>query len=203
MKRRIVIAILFATTLACGVGPVLASPPADTLELIVRETMREEHDVDAMMLSEHPADGEDCGQPRMSRQERRHPGEDGRPPGMAVHGCPPAFLLKLLDLTDTQKKQIATVVQGQREKTSSILQKRAELRRQLRKAERVEPFDEKQVRNIASNLAQLEGDMIVSRAKVRSQVSAVLTPAQRDMVKKLESGMENRQGPRRDSGGEK
>jgi Spy/CpxP family protein refolding chaperone len=194
MKRSIIMAALFAATLTTGAGPVLAAPPADPMQLIVRETMHEEHDADAMMLSEHPSDGRDCGPPQMPYQEWRRPGEDGRPLGMAAHECPPAFLMKLLDLSDAQKKQIAAIVQGRREKTSSLLKQRGELRRQLRQAERAEPFSEKQVRNITSNLAKLEADMIISRVGLRSQVKAVLTPAQRDMVKKLENATDNRQG---------
>jgi Spy/CpxP family protein refolding chaperone len=194
MNLQIVVATLFASMLAVGVGPVLAAPPADPLQVVVMDAMREQYDTDALMLSEHPMRGEDCGPQRMSRQEWRRPGEDGRPPEMAAHGCPPGLLLKLLDLTDAQKKQIAAIVQGRREKTSSLLKQRAELRRQLRQAERAEPFEEKQVRSITSNLSKLEADMIISRAGLRSQVIAVLTPAQRDMMKKLEGAMENRQG---------
>jgi Spy/CpxP family protein refolding chaperone len=202
MKLRIVMTLLSAAVLTSGVSPVLAAPPADPLQLIVWETMREEHDMDAMMLSEHPLDGRDCRPPRMPSQERRHPGEDGRPMGMTAHECAPAFLMKLLDLTDAQKKQIAAIVQGRREKTTSLFKQREDLRRQLRLAERAEPFNEKHVRNVTSNLAKLDADMIVSRAGLRSQVSAVLTSAQRDMVKKLEGAMENRQGSRPAFGGE-
>jgi Spy/CpxP family protein refolding chaperone len=203
MKRRIFTAILLTATLVSGVGPVLAAPPADPMEMIVREAMREEYETDAMMLSEYPCDPDDCGPPRMLRQEGRHHGGEGPAPGMGPREFPPMILLRLLDLTDAQKKQIAAVVRGKREQTSSLLEKRAELGRQLRQAEGTESLDEKKVRNLTANLAQLKADLIVSRAKARGQVRAVLTPAQRELVKKLDTPMEKRPGSGRNPGHER
>jgi Spy/CpxP family protein refolding chaperone len=202
MNRLIFTTVLMTATLFCGVGPVLAAPPADPMEMLVREAMREEYETVARTLSEHPADQDDCGPPPMFRQEGRH-GEEGRMLGMAPPGCQPMSLLRLLDLTDAQKKQIASMVRGKREQTSSLLEKRMKLRRQLRQAERTEPLDEKKVRNLMVDLAQLEADLIISHAKVRGQVSAVLTPSQREMVKILDAAMEKGPGSGRIPGEER
>ena len=59
----------------------------------------------------------------------------------------------------------------------------------LRQSERAATIDEKEVRSMWGNAARLEADMMIYRLKARNRIIAVLTPAQRDRVKELESGM--------------
>jgi Spy/CpxP family protein refolding chaperone len=55
----------------------------------------------------------------------------------------------------------------------------------LIRAEQAASFDEKAMRDITARLAENEADMIVSRVDIRNRISAVLNPAQRDLVKKM------------------
>lgn len=203
MNSGIIMAILFAATLAGGAQGVQATPPPDPWEMIGADSLHDYCHPGDLMLRERSDAGENPGQqmgpshdkyfsggpPGLPPSARRFTGEAGRPPVMMPHENNASCLMKVLDLNDAQKKQIAVIILEEREKVLPVLKKRAEVREKINQAERAATFDEKSVRTLSGNLAQLEADMMVSRVKTRSRVSAVLTPAQRELVKKLENVM--------------
>jgi Spy/CpxP family protein refolding chaperone len=100
--------------------------------------------------------------------------------------CPPALLARILDLSDDQKKQISAVLKNAREDAVPLLKKREENFRQLRKVEGTPVFDEKTVSAVARSIGGIEAEMIVSRAKTHARIRELLTPAQRELVSRIE-----------------
>jgi Spy/CpxP family protein refolding chaperone len=212
MKQLIIMALILTATLVGGVSRVQAAPPPDPWGIIVNEAVRENCDMaEKVPAEQRPAAeyggppmgidserhfaGEMYGLPGMPFEERRFMGGHSGPATWARHeGCLPC-LVKALGLSDAQKKQIAAIARDERDKAFPLLKKGDEIRSQLRRAERAATFDEKAVRAMADNLARLETGLIVSRAKAHNRIAAVLTPAQRAIMEKMEPETECRPGP--------
>lgn len=109
------------------------------------------------------------------------------PPGMMPP--PPGELLehmaRHLKLTADQQAKIKALVAADREKMAPLVQKVEEYRKQLRDAAQATPFNEAAIRAIAAKQAQAEVELTVSRERVRSQISLLLTPEQRVLAEKL------------------
>jgi protein CpxP len=99
-------------------------------------------------------------------------------------------MAEVLGLNDAQKEQISAVLKSGWEKNAPLRRQMAESRKQLIKATKTTAFDEAAVRAIATNIAQIKTEMIVSRARVQNQIYALLTPEQRDLAEKLHPLME-------------
>jgi Spy/CpxP family protein refolding chaperone len=99
-----------------------------------------------------------------------------------------------LNLTDAQKAQIKTISSNFEESTKS-------LRDQLRALHESEPdplsgaFDEATVRSAAEARAKVEVEMAVARAKMMSQISAVLTGEQKAQLAAKRQQFGQRQPP--------
>lgn len=100
----------------------------------------------------------------------------------------------VLDLTDAQKEKISAILKAEQEKHAALHKQAGEAREQLRKASQAVPFDEAAVRAIAARQAPLMTEMIVSGARVRSEIHALLTPEQRALAEKLGPMMGPRHG---------
>jgi len=113
---------------------------------------------------------------------------DGPRDGKEQHGS--RFLermSKILDLTEAQQASIKKVQTAEQEKTAALHEKKRENRQQLRQAETVKPFDENAIRVLAEQRGALEADLTVVRARMHSQIDALLTPEQREIAAKLRS----------------
>ncbi len=212
MKPGTIMAALLALTVSGGAFPVQATQSGDPLRRIGEEVLRE----NCAMAEQQPPDffrGDAGRGPAMGKAPDQssagemsgpsgtyplplRPGTEGfHPHGMKHPGLKTACFMKLLDLTDAQKKQIFSIVLEQKEKTSALLKKRSELQIQLRKAERAPDFNEKTMRAVTAGLADNEADMVVIRVNARNRINAVLTPRQRELVKKMETDVEPGQVP--------
>jgi Spy/CpxP family protein refolding chaperone len=106
----------------------------------------------------------------------RFPGGAGGPGGARRDGI--GLLLRDLNLTDDQKAQIKKITDSFEESTKS-------LRDQLKTLHESEPdpfsgtFDEAAVRAIAEARAKVDIELSVARAKLMSQIAAVLTTEQK------------------------
>ncbi|MGE5239579.1 MAG: Spy/CpxP family protein refolding chaperone [Chloroflexota bacterium] len=125
------------------------------------------------------------------------PGEDG-PDGRFERHLD--RMAEVLGLSDAQKEQISALVKAEQEKNAPLRQQLAEYREQIRQASLAETFDEAAVRAIAGKEAQLKTELIVSRARVKSQINALLTPEQRVQADKIHQLMGPRPGHGRRSG---
>jgi Spy/CpxP family protein refolding chaperone len=114
------------------------------------------------------------------QQGEAMPPERGMPPLMfGAHGEN-----SLLRLTDDQEKKIAEILASEREKISPLLKKREEIRQRLMQTERAPDLDEPALRSIAGDLATTETELIVSHVKMNRQITATLTPEQREILMK-------------------
>ena len=100
-----------------------------------------------------------------------------------------ASMNKTLSLSDTQKEQIKSIIKAEKQKNSPLMKRLAENSRELRKVMLAGTFDESKIRPLAENQGRIKADLIVSRAKVRSQILAVLTPEQREKAEKMKPFM--------------
>ena len=94
-------------------------------------------------------------------------------------------MAKKLNLTEAQKEQVKAILASEREKTEPLRQRLAENRKNLRKAIEAQPFDEATVRTLAAKQNDTRVELVVSRARARSQIYALLSPEQRESARKL------------------
>lgn len=113
-----------------------------------------------------------------------HPG--GPPPGMEFGpGGGEDRMAKILNLDESQQKQVKAIMDTEREQSRALFDKSHELRKQLMQAAEATTFDEAAVRTLATEQARIEIELTVSRAKVHSKINALLKPEQRELHKRL------------------
>ena len=94
-------------------------------------------------------------------------------------------MAKKLNLTEAQKEQVKAILASEREKAEPLRQQLAENRKNLRKVIEAQPFDEATVRTLAAKQNDARVELVVSRARARSQIYALLSPEQRESARKL------------------
>ena len=104
----------------------------------------------------------------------------GGGPGMRMER-----MVEVLDLTDTQKEKVSAILKAEQEKTAPLRQQLAENREKMMQTTLSEKFDEAAVRAIATKQAQIKTEMMVSHARAKSEIHALLTPEQRTLAQKL------------------
>lgn len=105
------------------------------------------------------------------------------------------MLAVALDLSQEQKEQIEALVAAERSKNQQAHEQLREGRQELKALLNGAAFDEAAVRALAAKQAQERIDLMVERAKVRSEVLALLTPEQQVKAQELWDVMGER--PRR------
>lgn len=108
-----------------------------------------------------------------------------------------AQMVRNLNLTETQQKQIRAILESEREKTLPFRQQLLETRKKIREAAEAEPFDESAVRAIAESRSEIRVELDVSRARARSRIHALLTPEQRELAGKFGQWEQKRHRHRR------
>jgi len=103
------------------------------------------------------------------------------------HGMQHGRMFETLNLTDAQKKSISDIFAANRESTRPLMQQLRDQHRALNDASQKQPFDESTVRFQAQELSKIQSEMMVRRAAVMNQVSAVLTPDQRTKLQELKA----------------
>ncbi len=96
-----------------------------------------------------------------------------------------ARMAAILDLTDAQQAQIKAIREASREKTAPLHEQLRESRDKLREAGKDGSFDEAAVRALASEQAAAKTELMVERARTRSQIHALLSDEQRELAEKL------------------
>lgn len=122
---------------------------------------------------------------------RRGPGGPGGPGGI-VPG------LRALDLTEAQRAQVKATMDAHKATFDGQRNTMAAARKALHTAVTAATFDEATVRQKAADVAALEADGAVLRAKVYSEVWALLTPEQQAGATAAEATREQRAGQRRE-----
>jgi len=103
-------------------------------------------------------------------------------------------MAQVLDLTAAQKEKVSAIVKAEQEKTEPLRQQLFENRDKFRQTTFSEKFDEAAVRAIAAKQAQIQTELMVSHAKTKSEIFALLTPEQRTLAQKLGPMMGPRHG---------
>jgi periplasmic protein CpxP/Spy len=132
------------------------------------------------------------------RGDHHRGGGPGFHSGGGHHGGGILHGLRGLDLTDTQKEEIRSILEASREDNADTRQALHEARKALHEAVRVTPFDEAGVRIAAAALADLEADQAVERARTFNAVYDVLTPEQRTELAELRAEADERRQERRE-----
>lgn len=117
-------------------------------------------------------------------------GRMGGPLGglLAVH---PELPLQALNLTDAQREQVRTIMQGHRDESRALGEKAHAALDALRKATEG-TVDEALVNQQGLALGAVIGEAAVLRAKVRAEVLAILTPEQQAEANKLQAQRQQR-----------
>jgi len=87
-----------------------------------------------------------------------------------------------LDLTKEQRDKVRAIVDKTRPQTRELRDKLSENRKQLQTLTQQGTAKESEIRKLADNQGKLIADMIVQRNKVQGEISAVLTPEQREKM---------------------
>jgi Spy/CpxP family protein refolding chaperone len=92
--------------------------------------------------------------------------------------------LAQLNLTDEQKAQVKSIVQGHKDEMQAAGTQVRDARRALGDAI-ANDADEQTIRTAAGNLGKVQGDMAVLGAKLHKQIFSVLTPDQQAKAKAM------------------
>jgi protein CpxP len=153
-----------------------------------------------VQLSARPDQG--GGQDPAAAGSRRDQGMMGRgmmgPGGPGMRGGPggpfgmAGLPLRELDLTDAQREQVRAVMESHRDEQKAIGDRMMTVRKALHDAIAADTVDETAIRAAAAQIGAVEADAAVLQAKVRAEISALLTPEQVKKAKELRTEMENR-----------
>jgi Spy/CpxP family protein refolding chaperone len=107
------------------------------------------------------------------------------------------WIARKLDLTDTQKAQIQSIIQAERPNFEPLVKQLASTHQQMLAATHGGSFDEAQVRTFANQEAQTLADVMVIRERVISKVyNTVLTSDQKTKADALRQQMLDRMSKR-------
>jgi periplasmic protein CpxP/Spy len=109
-------------------------------------------------------------------------------PGGPLAGLP----LRELNLTDAQREQVKQIVDSRQQEARAIGERAMAARAALHAATTSPSFDEGLIRAKAADVAAIEADMAVSRARIFADVFQILTPEQQAKVKELNDSRPHR-----------
>jgi periplasmic protein CpxP/Spy len=118
------------------------------------------------------------------------PGRGGRSFGLAGpggRGFAAGFALGQLDLSDSQKQQVRDITQRHREQSQPLMQRLQQAMEAQRAAVETTPVNESLVRAAAQDVAAVQADLAVERARLRSDIFSILTVEQQEKAKQLEA----------------
>ena len=95
--------------------------------------------------------------------------------------------LEQLNLTDTQKEEIATILTKHKTERDALQEKQAKARENLRTVLSADDSTEGQIRAAWRKVSSVKEDMLLLRYKTKKEVFGVLTPQQQKQVKEMAS----------------
>ena len=114
-------------------------------------------------------------------------------PGGPLAGLP----LRELNLNDSQREQVRAILDSQQSETRAAVEKAMAAREALHAATTSPSLNEGLVRAKAAELAAIESDLAVSRARIFADVFQILTPEQQAKVKELSASRPHRPNAQR------
>jgi Spy/CpxP family protein refolding chaperone len=108
----------------------------------------------------------------------------------------------IIGLSEEQQEQIEAIREEERNGNEALREKLWDYNDQMRGMTDAGDFDEKAIRAIAKEKAEVQAEMAVARARMQSRVHAIMTPEQQELAEKLRSTRRDRRGGfNRGSGG--
>jgi Spy/CpxP family protein refolding chaperone len=121
---------------------------------------------------------------------RGGPGSFGRG-GFGPDG-PGGLPLRQLDLTETQQQQIRDVTQQYRDQNRQAGERLRMAMDAQRTAVDTMPVNEGLIRSTTQALVEAQTELAIQRARMQSEIFALLTPVQQEQLKKLRAERESR-----------
>lgn len=97
------------------------------------------------------------------------------------------FYTDYLDLTDAQQAQMKDILTKEKPTVQPLIQQLAQGHQQMSQLEQAGTFDETKVRALASQQTQTMTELMVQKARIKSELVALLTPEQKAKLAKLEA----------------
>lgn len=97
------------------------------------------------------------------------------------------FYADYLDLTDAQQAQMKDILAKEKPTIQPLIQQLAQGHQQMSQLEQASKFDEGSVRALASQQSQTMTELMVQKARIKSELVALLTPDQKAKLAKLEA----------------
>ena len=135
------------------------------------------------------AQDQNTNQPRRGFMGRGM-GPGGRGPGGPMGMLP--MLGREIDLTDAQKDQIKTIADSHKEDWKNLAERARAAHGALNDAVTADTPDEALIRQRSAEVATVEADMAVARARTHAEVFQILTPEQKTKLKTMQTEMKNR-----------
>lgn len=110
------------------------------------------------------------------------PGAFGRAAGAGAD-----LPLRELNLSDAQQQQVKAIRDRHRDESQQLGQRLRAALEEQRKAVETEPVNDSLIRQATQQLSDVQADVAVAQAHVRSEVMAVLTADQKAELKKLQA----------------
>jgi protein CpxP len=129
--------------------------------------------------------------------------QEGRRGGRGFGPGRGGFPLAQLELNDTQREQVRSVMQRHRDDMRTIGQRLREAHEAQRAAVETVPVNEALIRSTSQALATAQTDMALLQARIHNDVWGVLTPDQQAKAKELKAKRDERakqRGQRRQQG---
>ena len=102
------------------------------------------------------------------------------------------MLGRQLDLTDAQKDQVKTIADSHKADWKSLADRARAAHGALNQAVTADTVDEALIRQRSADVAAVDADMAVARAKVHAEVVQILTPEQKAKLQSLRPERKNR-----------
>ena len=124
-------------------------------------------------------------------------GPGGRGPGgPGMRGGGPGFDLRGIELTDSQREQIRTIMESHKTEFDAAASKLRDAHRAFAEAVEAETADENAIRSASTAIGAAMADEAILRTKVRGDVQNILTAEQQQQLKERRAEMEKRRGDR-------
>jgi periplasmic protein CpxP/Spy len=92
-----------------------------------------------------------------------------------------------LDLTDAQRTQMKTILSKEKPTIQPLMQQLAAGRQQMQQLEQAATFDETKARTVATQQSQTLAELMVQKARIKSELIQVLTPDQKTKLTAFEA----------------
>ena len=106
--------------------------------------------------------------------------------------------MRALDLTEAQREQVRQLTEQHRQQTRALVERAHASGDAQRQAMEAPAFNEQQVRAAAQALAEVQTDLAVQQARLRSDIYALLTSEQQQRLQQMQAEREARQTERRE-----